>query len=84
MSLGLRFLRNLIHGAAFSSRYGAYQVIKRVSHMDDRKSRSERSHEIDDNLKRVFEQTLEEEIPQRFKDLLSQLRDSESAEKDGK
>ena len=28
---------------------------------------------IDENLKKVFEQTLEEGIPDRFQDLLSQL-----------
>jgi hypothetical protein len=29
---------------------------------------------IDENLKRVFEQTLDEGIPDRFKDLLDQLK----------
>ena len=29
---------------------------------------------IDENLKRVFEETLDEGIPDRFKDLLSQLK----------
>lgn len=33
---------------------------------------------IDENLKRVFEETLEEGIPDRFKDLLSQLKQQDS------
>lgn len=34
---------------------------------------------IEDNLKRVYQQTLEEEVPDRFKDLLSRLKDSDAA-----
>ena len=30
--------------------------------------------QIDENLKRVYQETLEEEIPDRFRDLLAQLR----------
>ena len=36
--------------------------------------RDERERVIDENLKRVFEETLDEGIPDRFKDLLSQLK----------
>ena len=36
--------------------------------------RSDRQKVIDENLKRVFDETLEEGIPDRFKDLLSQLK----------
>ncbi|SLN14977.1 hypothetical protein PSM7751_00384 [Pseudooceanicola marinus] len=32
---------------------------------------------IDDNLRRVFQSTLEEDIPDRFKDLLQQLQKQE-------
>lgn len=31
--------------------------------------------QVDENLRRVFEQTLSEELPDRFKNLLQQLRD---------
>lgn len=30
---------------------------------------------IEDNLRRVYQQTLEEDVPDRFKDLLSRLKD---------
>lgn len=35
---------------------------------------NERERAIDENLKKVFNETLEEGIPDRFKNLLSQLR----------
>jgi len=41
-------------------------------------SKPNRESEIDENLKRVFEETLEEGIPDRFKDLLSQLKQQDS------
>ena len=33
--------------------------------------------QIDENLKRVYDEALEAEVPQRFKDLLAQLREKE-------
>lgn len=39
---------------------------------------NDREKAIDDNLKRVFEQTLDEGIPDRFKNLLSQLKEQDS------
>lgn len=38
----------------------------------------DRERAIDENLKRVFDQTLEEGIPDRFKTLLSQLKEQDS------
>ena len=38
----------------------------------------DRERVIDENLKKVFDQTLEEGIPDRFKNLLSQLKQQES------
>lgn len=38
----------------------------------------DRESVIDENLKKVFNGTLEEGIPDRFKDLLSQLKQQES------
>lgn len=35
------------------------------------------SEEIDENLRRVFAQKLEEDVPDRFRDLLDQLRTAE-------
>ena len=41
--------------------------------------------QVDDNLRRVYKQMLDEELPDRFHDLLSQLRDKESSQTgDGK
>lgn len=36
--------------------------------------KDDRERAIDENLKKVFEETLDEGIPDRFKDLLSQLK----------
>jgi hypothetical protein len=40
--------------------------------------RDERERVIDENLKRVYEETLDEGIPDRFKDLLNQLKQQDS------
>ena len=45
---------------------------------NDRKE--DREQAIDENLKRVFEQTLEEGIPDRFKNLLSQLKQQDACQ----
>ncbi len=45
--------------------------------MKEDAQKSRRAGQIDENLKRVFQQTLEEDIPERFRDLLTQLRNSE-------
>ena len=36
------------------------------------------AEQIDENLKRVYEDLLKEQVPDRFKDLLAQLRDKEA------
>nr|WP_319250023.1 NepR family anti-sigma factor [uncultured Celeribacter sp.] len=36
--------------------------------------------QIEDNLRRVYERTVNEEIPDRFKDLLAQLKAQETAQ----
>lgn len=43
-------------------------------------SGNNKNHErvIDENLKRVFEQTLDEGIPDRFKNLLEQLKQQDT------
>ena len=38
------------------------------------KDKNDREALIDENLKRVYQETLEEGIPDRFKDLLNQLK----------
>ena len=53
--------------------------------MQDRKN-DDRERVIDENLKRVFDETLEEGIPDRFKNLLEQLKrqDADSGSDDEK
>ncbi len=34
--------------------------------------------QIDDNLRRVFQEKVEEEVPDRFKDLLAQLQEQDT------
>lgn len=46
---------------------------------DDGKARLRRS--IDDSLKRVYDEALSQEIPERFTALLARLRESEARKK---
>lgn len=39
--------------------------------------------QIDENLKRAYSATVNEEIPDRFRDLLSQLKPRDTPDKDG-
>jgi hemerythrin-like domain-containing protein len=48
--------------------------------MADEKAKSSIKEQINENLKRVYEEALKEDIPDRFKDLLAQLK----AKEDGK
>ena len=41
-------------------------------------NKDDRERAIDENLRKVYEQTLDEGIPDRFKDLLSQLKKQDS------
>jgi len=47
------------------------------SDMADEKSKSSIKEQINANLKRVYEEALQEEVPDRFKDLLAQLKAKE-------
>lgn len=40
--------------------------------------------QIDENLKRVYTSALNEELPERFRELLTQLKAREAAKEDGK
>ena len=44
----------------------------------EKPSRDDVRREIDNNIKRIYQQTLEEDIPDRFKDLLSKLKEQET------
>ena len=39
--------------------------------------------QIDENLKRVYTSALNEELPDRFRDLLAQLKSNDGPKKDG-
>ena len=41
-------------------------------------TKSRRNDQIDENLKRVYNDALEEEVPDRFKELLAKLKNKES------
>jgi hypothetical protein len=51
------------------------------SDMSDKSPRSKIKVQIDENLKRIYDEVLHEEVPDRFKNLLQQLR--EKTEKGG-
>ena len=39
--------------------------------------------QIDDNLRRVFQEKVEEEVPDRFKELLAQLQEQDTSKGSG-
>jgi hypothetical protein len=46
--------------------------------------KDDRERVIDENLKRVFDETLDEGIPDRFKDLLDQLKQQDANQRSDK
>jgi Anti-sigma factor NepR len=55
--------------------YGNQQM---YGEMTADRGKSKLQHEIDQNLKRVYDEALNEEIPDRFKKLLEQLKNREA------
>jgi hypothetical protein len=51
--------------------------------MADDKGKTRLHEQIDENLKRVYEESLSEEIPDRFKDLIARLRAREGGPREG-
>jgi hypothetical protein len=49
--------------------------------MPDQDPKAKLRQQIDQNLKRVYDETLEQEVPDRFKDLLAQLREKDVAKR---
>lgn len=47
--------------------------------MNKENDKSNLRRQIDENLKRAYEQDLEREVPDRFRQLLDQLREKESS-----
>ncbi|WP_380058013.1 NepR family anti-sigma factor [Falsihalocynthiibacter sp. SS001] len=46
--------------------------------MAQNKPSPEMQRQIDENLKRVFQQTADEELPDRFKELLDKLKEQDA------
>lgn len=46
--------------------------------MDRDRDQSHLEQQIDDNLRKVFQRTMEEEVPDRLTSLLQQLKDQDS------
>ncbi|WP_460273614.1 NepR family anti-sigma factor [Celeribacter sp. ULVN23_4] len=46
--------------------------------MAQQKSKHELDEQIEENLKRVYQKTLEEEIPDRFMELIEQLKQQDA------
>ena len=51
--------------------------------MSQNNDKTRQGQVIDENLKRVYQDMLEEKVPDRFLDLLTQLKEQESASKKG-
>ena len=49
-----------------------------LEHMAGKDKKSNLQEQIDANLKRVYQDALQEDVPDRFKQLLEQLRKKES------
>jgi hypothetical protein len=61
---------------------GILTVMKKNKDVDAPKRQAIRE-QINENLKRVYTATLDEELPDRFRELLAQLKDKEGSGKGG-
>lgn len=52
--------------------------------MSNKTPSSPATEEIDENLRRVYKQVLEEDVPDRFRDLLEKLKSGETSPDQGK
>lgn len=50
---------------------------KDVANGDKSSGRGPKRHQIDDNLRRVYDEMLDDAVPDRFEDLLRQLREQD-------
>ncbi|AWB50514.1 hypothetical protein HYN69_18035 (plasmid) [Gemmobacter aquarius] len=55
-----------------------------LGRMSDKKDKPALRNSIEENLRKVYQELMDEEVPDRFKQLLAQLKDSQiaSAEND--
>ncbi|MGH1454512.1 MAG: NepR family anti-sigma factor [Paracoccaceae bacterium] len=47
--------------------------------MQQKEPQSSLERQIDENLRKVYQRTVEEDVPDKFMDLLKQLKDQDSA-----
>ena len=52
-------------------------MMSAMENMAEQKPKSSLRQDIDENLKRVYEDALEQDVPDRFKQLLAQLKAKE-------
>lgn len=55
-----------------------------VGHMAPDDKKDGRKDPIDEHLKRVYDEVLQEDVPDRFTDLLNQLRQQDQSKSGGK
>lgn len=53
-----------------------------LGRMSDKKDKPALRNSIEENLRKVYQELMEEEVPDRFKQLLAQLKDAQNAPAD--
>ncbi len=59
----------------------SHSNIAAENHMSKSEPSPRTRQQIDENLKRVFQEQVEQELPDRFKDLLTKLQEQEASKK---
>lgn len=54
-----------------------------LGRMSDKKDRPALRNTIEENLRKVYQEMMDEEVPDRFKQLLAQLKNAQAAPADG-
>lgn len=53
-----------------------------LGRMSDKKDKPALRNSIEENLRKVYQELMDEEVPDRFKQLLAQLKDAQAAPAD--
>jgi 5'-deoxynucleotidase YfbR-like HD superfamily hydrolase len=56
--------------------------MSKLEHMKDKREKPTLKATIEENLQKVYQELLQEEVPDRFKQLLAELRQRQSAPSD--
>ncbi len=54
------------------------KCLKMCADMNETEDKARLQAQIDENLKRVYQEALEQDVPDRFKDLIEQLRQKDA------